>query len=313
MAVQEAIDSAFAANSEGDTIGAVLVVSGGELVVEEYEFWDPEAYHPSWSMAKSITSALVGILEGRDEIDVFAPAAAPEWSDPADPRHEITLDALLRMSSGLEWNEDYDDPQGDVLTILGGSGAADRAGYAASKPLAGEPDTTFYYSTGTANIVAREVAQVVGFGDEYAAWMDANLFQPLGIEGAELQIDDAGVINGGSWVAMRPVDFARFGYLFLRGGRWDGEQILPTTWVDYSRLPTPTADEVTYGAHWWLYPDHPGWFYASGFNGQSITVVPEDDLVVVVLSNTPEGRDGPLAERLLELFTEPEAASQQDP
>lgn len=301
-AVEATIADAFNAGGEGDLIDAVLVVKDGRLVVEEYNGWDPEAFHPSWSMAKSVTSSLVGILAGRGEIDVFAPATAPEWEDPEDPRHGITVDELLRMSSGLEWTEDYDDPEGDVLSILGGDGAADRAGYAASKPLKDEPDTVWYYSTGTANIVAREVAEKVGFGDEYSAWITENLFEPLGIAGADLQIDDAGVINGGSWVAMRPVDFARFGYLYLRGGEWDGEQLLPSEWVDYSRMPTPTAEKPEYGAHWWLDEQDPKRFYASGFNGQSITVVPEEDLVIVVLSNTATDRDTALVDRLEELF-----------
>lgn len=303
-AVGAAIDGAFDAGSgEGDVIDAVLVVKDGRLVVEEYNGWDPEEFHPSWSMAKSVTSSLVGILVGRGEIDVFAPASAPEWADPSDPRHAITVDDLLRMSSGLEWTEDYDDPTGDVLTILGGDGAADRAGYTASKPLEDDPDSVWYYSTGTANIVAREVAEKVGFGDEYSAWITENLFSPLGIAGADLQIDDAGVINGGSWVAMRPVDFARFGYLYLRGGEWDGEQLLPTEWVDYSRLPTPTGESPEYGAHWWVDQEDPGRFYASGFNGQSITVVPEEDLVIVVLSNTATDRDSALVDQLEELFS----------
>lgn len=303
-AVEAVISGSFSAGSgENDVIDAVLVVKDGRLVVEEYNGWDPEEFHPSWSMAKSVTSSLVGILAGRGEIDVFEPASAPEWSDPADPRHAITVDDLLRMSSGLEWTEDYYDPQGDVLSILGGDGAADRAAYAASKPLAFDPDTVWYYSTGTANIVAREVAERVGYGDEFAAWITENLFKPLGIAGADLQFDDAGVINGGSWVAMRPVDFARFGYLYLRGGGWDGEQVLPAAWVDYSRMPTPTSDKRVYGAHWWLSERDPSWFYASGFNGQRILVAPEEDLVIVVLSNTGTSRDSALVVGLEELFS----------
>jgi CubicO group peptidase (beta-lactamase class C family) len=308
-AVESVVAGSFAAGSgEGDTIEAVLVVKDGRLVVEEYNGWDPEEFHPSWSMAKSITSAMVGILAGRGEIDVFEPASAPEWADPADPRHGITVDDLLRMSSGLEWTEDYVDPRGDVLNILGGDGAADRAGYAASKPLAHDPDTVWYYSTGTANIVAREVAERVGFGDAYADWITENLLEPLGIVGAELQIDDAGVINGGSWVTMRPVDFARFGYLYLRGGEWDGAQVVPTAWVDYSRMPTPSSEKRVYGAHWWLSERDPSWFYASGFNGQSILVAPKEDLVIVVLSNTATGREKALIVGLEELFSTNESA-----
>ncbi len=303
-AVEAVISGAFGAGSgENDVIDAVLVVKDGRLVVEEYNGWDPEEFHVSWSMAKSVTSSLVGILEGRGEIDVFEPASAPEWADPTDPRHAITLDELLRMSSGLEWSEDYYDPHGDVLSIMVGDGTTDRAAYAASKPLAHDPDANWYYSTGTANIVAREVAQRVGYGDDLADWISENLFDPLGIVGADFQFDDAGVINGGSWVAMRAVDFARFGYLYLRGGEWDGEQVLPRRWVDYSRMPTPTASQRIYGAHWWLSERDPSWFYASGFHGQRILVAPEEDLVIVVLSNTPTGRDSALVLGLAALFS----------
>ncbi len=155
VAVDDAIQGAFNGGSgDSDVIDAVLVVKDGLLVVEEYNGWDPEELHSSWSMAKSITSSLVGILAGRGEIDVFDRAGAEEWSDPDDPRHEITVDELLRMSSGLQWTEDYDDPNGDVLNILAGSGMADRAGYTASKPLDRDPDTNWYYSTGTADVVA---------------------------------------------------------------------------------------------------------------------------------------------------------------
>ncbi len=302
-ALEATVADAFeGGDGDADVIDAVLVVKDGLLVVEEYNDWDPEEFHASWSMAKSITSSLVGILAGKGEIDVFGAASAPEWAGVSDGREDITVDALLRMSSGLEWTEDYDDPDGDVLTILAGDGMADRAGYTASKPLDDPVDEVWEYSTGTSDVVAREVAQVVGFGPEYTDWITANLFEPLGIAGADFQVDEAGVINGGSWVNMRPVDFARFGYLFLRGGEWDGEQLVPTEWVDYSRLPTPTADEPIYGAHWWIDAEDPARFYASGFNGQSITVVPEEDLVIVVLSRTGTDRPDLLVDRLEELF-----------
>lgn len=305
-AVQAVIDDAFAGGTGPvDAIHAVLVVKDGRLVVEAYNGWDPEARHTSWSIAKSITAAQVGVLAGRGEIDVFAPVGAPEWSEPDDPRAEITLDDLLRMSSGLEWTEDYDDADGDVLTILAGEAQADRAGYTASKPLDDPLDTVWEYSTGTSNIVAREVARTVGSGDEYVSWIQENLFDPLGIAGAEHQLDEVGVTNGGSWINLRPVDFARFGYLFLRGGAWDGEQILPEEWVDYSRLPTPTADSRIYGAHWWLVDGRPGAFEASGFNGQSVVVVPGSDLVVVVLANSGTARPEVLAEEMVELFAGP--------
>jgi len=207
------------------------------------------------------------------------------------------------MSSGLEWDEDYDDPEGDVVAIIAGSGLPDRAGYAAAKPLEAEPDTYWEYSTGTSHVIAREVAEVVGFGDDYVAWIQENLFAPLGIPGADHWVDDAGVVSGGSWINLRPVDFARFGYLYLRGGEWDGEQILPEAWVDYSRLPTPTNPDGEYGAQWWRLDASPGGFMALGFNGQSISVVPEEDLVVVILSVSRTRRPPAVRQRLIDVFS----------
>ena len=294
------MDRAFGELSTGgDRIDAILVVDGGELVVEEYNGWDPAEPHPSWSMAKSITSALIGILVGEGRLDVTEPVDAPEWSEPGDPRAEITLDELLRMSSGLEWGEDYGDPDGDVLQTLGQD--TDRAGYAADKPLAHEPGTVWAYSTGTANLIARSVAEQVGYGQDLVDWIDRELARPLGIGEIDHSLDETGLISGGSFIDMAPRDFARFGLLYARGGIWDGERILPEGWVDYSRMPTPSGDGE-YGAQWWLEPDRPTMFWASGFNGQSINVFPEDDLVIVVLSESPTNRDEQVRAELFDAF-----------
>lgn len=302
--VQRIVADAFANGEEGDTVDAIVVVYGGRIVLEAYNEWDPEALHNSWSMAKSITQSMVGMLDHEGQLDVFQPAQAQEWADPADPRHAITLDQLLRMSSGLEWEESYTDPEGDVLTILGEKGKADRAGYTAAKPLEAEPDTHWEYSTGTSDVIAREVAYEVGFGADYESWIQQNLFDPLGIPGAEHQFDEVGVTNGGSWINMRAEDFARFGLLYLRGGQWDGRRLFPETWVDYTRLPTPTSEKREYGAQWWLEedPEFPEVFWASGYNGQSITVMPEQDVVIVVLSTTPDDRDLEVRGQLMQAF-----------
>jgi len=298
--VQGVVDRAFGElSTDGQTIDAILVVKDGELVVEEYNDWDPDARHMSWSVAKSITSSLVGILVGQGRLDIAEPIAAPEWSEPDDPRAEITLDHLLRMSSGLEWEESYSDPNSDVLATLGQD--VDRAGYTASKPLADEPDTQWYYSTGTSNLIARSVAEQVGYGEDLTAWIDRELFEPLGIGTVEHSLDATGLISGGSWINLSPRDFARFGLLYARNGIWDGRRILPEGWVDYSRMPAARGAGM-YGAQWWLDPERPTMFYASGFNGQSINVFPEDDLVIVVLSNTPESRDEEVRQALFDVF-----------
>lgn len=286
-------------------IEAVVAIHGGQLVVERYgNGWDPVEPHVSWSMAKSITQALLGVLVAEGRLDVFAPAAVPEWADDADPRHPITIDTLLHMRAGLDWQEEYEG-RSDVIEMLFGAGAADRAHFAADRPLAADPDTVWNYSTGTSMILARIIADVVGSGDVGTQWADDVLFAPLGITSVRHDLDDTGVMSGGSAIDMTALDFARFGLLYLRGGEWDGTQLVPEAWVDYARM--PIADTPEYGAHWWVGGTEDGYhatFAANGFNGQSITVVPELDLVVVVLANEPGSRPDLVAARVVQFFGE---------
>jgi len=247
---------------------------------------------------------MLGILVADGDLDVFAPAAVPEWSAPSDPRHAITTDDLVHMRSCLEWNEEYEG-QSDVITMLFGDGRADRAHFAADRPLVCEPGSEWYYSTGTMMILARLVADRVGYGDEGTAWAQERLFGPIGITSVEHDLDGAGVMSGGSAINMTAEDFARFGYLYLRGGEWDGTRILPEQWVDYARLPFP--DALAYGAGWWLAGSedaNPGAFQANGFAGQSITVVPELDLVVVVLANVQDTSADAVAVAVAEAFAD---------
>jgi CubicO group peptidase (beta-lactamase class C family) len=253
-------------------------------------------------MAKSITQAMLGILVAEGRVDVFAPAPVPEWYDPADPRHAITIDEMLNMRSGLEWTEEYEGTS-DVIEMLFGAGSTNRAHFAADRQLEAEPGTTWEYSTGTAMILARVIADEIGYFEQGTHWAQEALFGPLGITSVEHDLDDTGVMSGGSAIDMTARDFARFGLLYLRGGDWDGTQIIPREWVDYARLPVP--DAPAYGAHWWLVGSenhYPQAFQANGFNGQSITIVPELDLVVVVLANEPGPRPDLVAARVIEAF-----------
>jgi CubicO group peptidase (beta-lactamase class C family) len=264
---------------------AVVVVQGGRLVAERY---GPEAGPDtpllSWSMAKSITHALTGILVRRRELDVHRPAAVPEWAEPADPRRAITVDQLLRMSSGLAFVEDYvDDRISDTIAMLFGDGRHDMAAFAASFPLMAPPDATWSYSSGTTNIICR-LLDVASGG--LAPVMEAELFGPLGMRSATPGFDEAGTFVGSSYVHATGRDFARFGLLYLRDGVWEEHRLLPEGWVDYARTPTPRSDDLSYGAHWWLWPGRPGAFYASGYEGQYLVVVPDLDLVVVRLGKT---------------------------
>jgi CubicO group peptidase (beta-lactamase class C family) len=216
------------------TTYAVAVAHRGVLVAERYggvlEHWDrpfepvePTTRLMSWSMAKSILHAVVGTLVGEGRLALEGPAPVPEWSDPADPRHAITLDDLLEMRDGLAFSEDYADAGvSDVIEMLFGAGEADMAHFAADRPLAHPPGTVFNYSSGTSNIVSGIVARQVGPGAPYEALLRERLFGPLGMRSATPAFDAAGTFVGSSSVHATAQDFLRFGLLYLRDGVWEG-------------------------------------------------------------------------------------------
>lgn len=267
---------------------ALLIVKHGQLIYERYAAGANAFYlQYSWSMAKSVTHALAGILVKQDRLDPHAPAAVPEWRN--DPRSEITLDQLLRMSSGLEFAEDYvDNQQSDVIPMLQFEGRHDTGAYAAAKPLIHPPGSHWSYSSGTTNIICRILRDAVGGGASgMLRFMNDELFEPIGMRTATPKFDTSGTFIGSSYLLASPMDFARFGLLYLRGGTWDGREILPAEWVDYARSPTYHDAEQCYGAHWWMRPDQPSWFYASGYDGQRILCIPEKDVIIVRLGRTP--------------------------
>lgn len=282
------LDEAFAASETpryGET-HATLIIQGGRIVAERYgEGRDAGSTCPSWSKGKSITQALTGILVGDGLIDIHAPADVPEWQEEGDARRAITLDLLLRMSSGLAFREDYvDGQQSDVIEMLWGKGKDDVAHFAASFPLAHAPGTFWSYASGTTNIVARALARALdAYGPDFEAFMWKRLFSPIGITSAKPKFDAAGTFIGSSFCYMTPRDFARFGLLYLRDGVWDGRRLLPEGWVDYARTPTfqQPCDDGPYGAHWWLGIAGEGSFSANGYDGQYTALVPAKDLVIV--------------------------------
>lgn len=288
------LDHAFAGEAPEDLgeTHALVVVQGGRLILERYwKGFGPELTYPSWSKAKSITQALAGILAGEGKLDIAAPADVPEWQEAGDPRRAITLDLLLRMSSGLSFREEYEpEHPSDVIEMLWGMGKNDVAHFAASFPLAHAPGSFWSYSSGTSNIVSRCTARAANaFGADFEAFMRARLFDPLGMTSARPKFDEAGTFIGSSFCFATARDFARFGLLYLRGGIWEGRRLLPEGWVDYARRPTwqqPTEDGA-YGAHWWLGIAGPGSFSANGFEGQYTVIVPDLDMVIVRHGKTP--------------------------
>jgi CubicO group peptidase (beta-lactamase class C family) len=298
--IDELLDQMFDTEGPLALTYAVAVVHRGRLVAERYggqlEHFDrpPDPVTGdtpllSWSMAKSMLHAVVGLLVGDGRLDLDAPAAVPEWSASDDPRRAITLRQLLAMRDGLDFVEDYvDDRVSDTITMLFGDGQSDMAHFAADRPLAVPPGTRFNYSSGTSNLVSGIVARLLGPGEPYARFLHQRLFGPIGMTSAIPEFDEAGTWVASSYVRTTARDFARFGLLYVRDGMWDGRRLLPEGWVDYARtIVSDDPDDGPYGAHWWgVAGDTLGTWRASGYEGQSITLCPTLDLVIVRLGKT---------------------------
>lgn len=298
-AVTSVLDRAMENPAHGTTF-AIAVVQRGRLVAERYGgalmHFDREpttvtAATPllSWSMAKSMTHYLVGLLVNEGRLDPDARAPVAEWSDPSDPRHDITLGDLLAMRDGLDFVEDYvDGGVSHVIEMLFGAGQGDTASFAAKRPLRYEPGTFYSYSSGTTNIISRIVANVVGPGEPYRRFIQERLFDPLGMSSATATFDDAGTFIGSSYVHATARDFAKFGLLYLRGGSFDGRQLVSRDWVDTAQIPLSYDEEgeTYYSWQWWVMCDGLGTYGCNGYEGQRIWVIPSADAVVVRLGKT---------------------------
>ena len=267
---------------------AFVVLHNGKLVAERYGYGvDADTRLLSWSMGKSFTNALAGIMAGDSLVDIHAPMDIPEWQ--GDGRKAITLNDLMQMQSGLKWNEDYGS-RSDVNLML--HREKDMGLYALSKPLEHDPGTFWYYSSGSTNIVMRYLRGKFASDAEFLGYIRGRLFEPLGIRNACFEPDMNGTPVGSSYLYVKAMDYARFGQMFLQDGVAGGKRILPEGWVDYTRTPA-SASEGKYGAFFWLNrckvcPDVPEDMYScNGHDGQQIYIIPSKGLVVVVCGYSP--------------------------
>jgi CubicO group peptidase (beta-lactamase class C family) len=305
-ALRAAIDPLFEDDAMGET-RALLVMRDGEIVAERYApGFGPDTKLLAWSMAKSVTAVLVGLMvaDGRLALDAPVPVAA--WSQPGDPRGRITLRQLLTMTSGLDHVEDGEPvTDGDTVRMLFLEGAQDMAAYAEAKPLAHAPGSTFAYSTGSTLILADLMTRMLTNSDDpdtrrraMQMFIDGRLKAPGRLPSLTAEYDAHGTMIGGSMMHMTARDYGRFGELLRRRGKGpSGHQILPEKWIDL--MTTPSPRNAAYGLHIWLNRDSeesalmPGQAPASlfgcvGHDGQYILVSPSQRLTVVRIGMSPE-------------------------
>lgn len=309
---------------------SVVIIHGGKLVMEAYrDGFGPSTKQVSWSMAKSITHAMTGRAVMQALIDDIDEPMPGPWRED-DPRAEITWRQWLEMTDGLDYRE-LDAPslmENDVSLMMYGDGRFDVAAYIRDQmPPAHVPGNHWNYSTAGLHLVGYGLAEVIHTGEcvlqdrradppaseptttcvpkeaRFNDWAQSELFEPLGME-AVIEFDAAGTYFGGSLVWASARDFAKFGYLFLRGGAWEGERLLPEGWVDWARTGALEDDHNVWGAGFWLTPQEgpsyprqgatsPPWdaFSAQGHEGQTIWIVPSRDLVIVRLGLMSNARE----------------------
>jgi CubicO group peptidase (beta-lactamase class C family) len=261
---------------------SVVVVYKDKIIAEKYaDGFSKNSRILGWSMTKSITATYFGILQKQGKIDIMKPAPIAEWKN--DERKKITLNNLLQMNSGLEWEEDYGKIS-DVTKML--YIAEDMTTPQIDKPLVGKPNSTWNYSSGTTNLLSGILRKQFKTHQEYLDFWYNSLFDKIGMHSALVEVDMNGNFIGSSYGWATTRDWAKFGLLYLHKGNWNGEQLFDESWSKYVSTPTNTSNG-SYGGQFWLnaggkFPNAPkDMYYASGYQGQMVAIFPSHDLVIV--------------------------------
>jgi CubicO group peptidase (beta-lactamase class C family) len=291
----------YIADQEAEVHG-VLIVRNGYIVTEAYFHpYNQDRVHALTSCTKSFLSALIGIaiekgyLDLDDKVLDFLPDRTIENDSPL--KREITVEHLLLMRSGLDWPESSVSYSSRDNVLWQMMSSWDWVQFVLDRPVATRPGTTFNYSTGDSQLLTAILEQATGMTTQKFA--RTRLFEPLGVSSTRWRWTSApdGVAFGGGGLSLPPRDMARFGTLYLQGGVWDGQQVVPTEWVEAS------VAHSHYGYHWWR--SSGGGYAALGYGGQRIAVVPDLEMVVVISGGFP----GATSRYLVDAFIVPAARS----
>jgi CubicO group peptidase (beta-lactamase class C family) len=295
-ALKAALDHAFEepATPPFRRTKAVVVVHDGRVIAERYAGGiGVDTPLLGFSMTKSVVNALIGILTQQGLVTPSFPAPVPEWRAATDPRREIEVEHLMRMTSGLALDETNSgfDPSSQMVYLHG-----DMAGFAAKAAMIATPGTRWAYSSATTQLLARIIRDAVGGPEQTLAFAWRELFNPLGMRNVTLEFDGAGTLQGSSYMLASARDWARFGLLYLNDGLIGGRRILHEDWVDLSAAATLGTD---YGAGFWTNRSEHEYakgrvrlgiprdaFFASGDLGQRIVILPSQHLVIVRLGDS---------------------------
>lgn len=291
------------AERKGLRTDGMIIVKGGEIIYERYaRGWSPNNRHISWSVAKSFSTALAGVAVQKGALNIDE-SMCTYLTASREELCPITVRNLMEFGSGMHWQESYEKQTyqfSSVIAMLLGEGRRDTVKFVLSHNKVAEPNTVFNYSTGEAMLVSEVVRQAgikKGYGKD---WFWTDFFDRVGMKSVVLEGDKLGAPGGGSYIFATPRDFARFGYLYLNDGCWEGKRVLPDGWVTSSTTMSgvfasgaPDNEDTPNGWMWWLnqvapkkgerpWKDAPADAYSAiGHWGQYVAVVPSADVVIV--------------------------------
>ena len=261
---------------------AILVIYKDQIIAEKYGVgFDKESRFLGWSMTKSILSTVYGILQYQGKLNVKDKAPITSWQN--DERKNITINNLLQMNSGLEWDENYNEIS-DATKML--FLERDMTKMQENKPLVGKPNESWNYSSGTSNLLSGILRSKFKTHQEYLDFWYTHFIDKIGMNSMVLEADLSGNYVGSSYSWANARDWAKFGLLYLKNGNWNGKQLFTKDWVDYITTPTATSNG-TYGAQFWLnakkqFKDVPAnMYFADGYQGQRVYVLPDQEMVIV--------------------------------
>lgn len=316
--VTSAVETLMARDATAGVSSAVVVSVSGEVVVERYGVIPGNALREerivdastpllSWSVAKSVVHAIVGVLVADARVDLDAPIGLSGGA-----RSGITWLNLLEMRSGLAFIEEYEigQPSDCIEMLFSGndaSGVPDMGEFAAARDVVDQPGRLWNYSSGSTNIVCRAIGDLLAGPaattppDVRAAavtnFVTERLMGPLGIDDWSVRVDASGTLIGSSFMFMSARSWVEFGELYRRKGvTGNGQPLLPDIWRDHARTTIARdpdgdgPDGFGYGRHWWTWPHRPGLFAAHGFEGQFVVVWPEREITLVHFGVTPRSQ-----------------------
>lgn len=318
-----AIDKLFADEAAGET-RALVVLYNGRIVAERYgEGFGKDTRFVGWSMTKTVTGVMIGMLVSDGRLRLNESAPVPRWQRSGDPRGEITLRQLLQMRSGLRHTEMADPVyEADTVRMLFLDGRGDMAAYAEAQPLEAEPGRKFEYSSATSVILSDIAANALTDSRDpnirralVSDYLRTRLFEPLGMRSMVPEFDAAGTLIGSSMLHGTARDWGKFGEFLRHGGSVRGAQLIPRGWIDFMISPSPR--NPAYGAQVWLNrPDSTGddelfpgkapasLFACIGHLGQYVIVSPGQGLTLVRLGHSAGEQRPALRARLIDIVAQ---------